>query len=181
MSKQKAALIDEIVDDDPDTVAHGVPPLESPEAPINHANPFYWRVYFTERKDLQGNPIKLPKQFREMRISSKDAKGPGEAKRIYARERGRGYTPTQLNSMGLTAVALQASEETIRDYPWGWMVKHPSFGSLRLRTDEAANMDEAKRVYCERKAQGMTMDALEKTGLRISVQRFRPADTEVGK
>ena len=179
MAKSKSALIDEIVDDDPDTIAIGEPQKET--APIRQDYPFYWRLYFTERKDREGKPLHLPKHLREMRVPGHAAPGPADAKRIYAKEAGRGYTVTELNKLGLTAVALQASPETIKEYPWGWLIKHPSFGSLRVRTEEAANQDEAKEVYCTKKALGMTLKHLEETGLRVNVMRFRPADTEAGK
>ena len=181
MAKSRSPLIDEVVDDDPDTVALDQAPPKSGFAPIRSAEPFYWRIYFTERRDREGTPIPLPKYLREMRVSSKDAEGPADAKRVYAKERGRGLTLAELNKLGLTAIALQASEETLKEFPWGWMIKHPSFGSLRVRTDEAANEAEAKAIYCEKKALGMSTEALEKSGLRIVVQRFRPADTEAGK
>lgn len=66
-------------------------------------------------------------------------------------------------------------------YPWGFMVKHPSFGAVRVRKDEATNVLEAAEVYRKKRCPHMTLAGLEKSGVRVSVLKFQPAATEWGK
>ena len=66
-------------------------------------------------------------------------------------------------------------------FPWGFLVKHPSFGALRVRKDEASNEAEAIEVYRKTKCPHMKTAQLTDTGMRISVLKFVPAETERGK
>lgn len=66
-------------------------------------------------------------------------------------------------------------------FPWGFLIKHPSYGALRIRRDEAKTEAEAIEVYRQRKCPHMKLAALENGGIRIGVLAFRPAETERGK
>ena len=66
-------------------------------------------------------------------------------------------------------------------FPWGFLVKHPGYGALRIRRDEALNESEAKEVYRKAKCPHIPMDILDKSGFRVSAVAFVPAGTERGK
>ena len=66
-------------------------------------------------------------------------------------------------------------------FPYGFMVKHPSYGSLRVRNEEAASEEEAMEVYRKKKCPFLSKAQLADTGLRMGVLSFQPAATEIGK
>lgn len=66
-------------------------------------------------------------------------------------------------------------------WPWGFYVKHPSFGALRVRRDEANSEEEAIEVYRKTKCPHVKGDMLASSGLRCTVTKFVPAETERGK
>lgn len=66
-------------------------------------------------------------------------------------------------------------------FPWGYLVKHPSFGTMRVRKDEAASDGEAIEVYRKKKCPHMKTAQLTDSGMRIAVLKFTPAATEKGK
>lgn len=63
-------------------------------------------------------------------------------------------------------------------YPWAYLVKHPSFGALRVRKIEAKTEAEAVEVYRQKRCPHMRRELLENTGLRVAALRFTPAETE---
>lgn len=67
------------------------------------------------------------------------------------------------------------------DFPWGWLVKHPGYGALRVRRDEANNTDEAVEVFRKKKCPGVKPELLAETGMRATALAFVPAATERGK
>ena len=77
----------------------------------------------------------------------------------------------------IRAKAIQAPDT----FPWGWLVKHPGYGAMRIRRDQANSTDEALEVYRKAKCPHMTRERLDQTGLRLSSLAFKPADTERGK
>jgi hypothetical protein len=66
-------------------------------------------------------------------------------------------------------------------FPWGWLLKHPSFGAFRVRKDEAKSEAEAKEVYRKTRCPHMSQEALDRSGMRLMAVAFRPAATEQGK
>lgn len=66
-------------------------------------------------------------------------------------------------------------------YPFGWLVKHPGYGALRVTNDEAKTLDEAVEVYRQKKCPHVKRELLDETGTRATALAFRPAATEVGK
>lgn len=76
-----------------------------------------------------------------------------------------------------------ASEEPADDanHPYGWLIKHPGYGALRVRKDQAKTEEQAIEVYRKARCPHLSRAQLEDTGLRLSVRSFIPADTERGK
>ena len=66
-------------------------------------------------------------------------------------------------------------------FPWGWLVKHPGYGALRVRRDEAITEAEAKEIYRKSKCPHIPLEILDKSGFRVSAVAFTPAATERGK
>ena len=66
-------------------------------------------------------------------------------------------------------------------FPWGFLVKHPSYGALRVRQDEASTEVEAKEVFRKARCPHLSMELLDRSGFRVSAVAFTPAATEIGK
>ena len=65
--------------------------------------------------------------------------------------------------------------------PWGYLIKHPGYGALRVRKEEARTEAEAIEVYRRKRCPHLKLVQLEETGLRANVRRFVPAETERGE
>lgn len=63
-------------------------------------------------------------------------------------------------------------------YPWAFLVKHPSFGALRIRKVDAKTETEAAEAYRQKRCPHMKLEQLGNTGLRVSPLKFTPAETE---
>lgn len=79
------------------------------------------------------------------------------------------------------AVAVSALSPGAAAYPWAFLVRHPGYGAMRVRKDQAKTAEEAKEAYRRAKCPHIPTDILDRSGFRVDTLAFRPAATEVGK